>query len=521
MHASGAPRPVLRRGPAALLGVVSVAAAVGAGHLTAAVVAPAASPLLAVAAAVVRLAPLPLVEFATSTFGTADKAVLLAGTVVALVGGAALAGLAARRRPGPAVAVVVGLGIVAGVAAGTAPGFSQLDLLPPLVAALVGRFAVRWLHRRLAPAPPAGPPPPAGIPRRRVLSGSAALGVVGAAAVVSGGAGQLLARGVDDSRAAVTRRLAAARVTPAAAVPPGADLTAFGATPFVTTNADFYRIDTALRVPALTAEDWTLRVHGLVDRELVLSFDDLLDRPLVERVLTLTCVSNDVGGGLVSTARFVGVALRDLLREAGVRPDADQLLSTSVDGWTAGTPVPVVLEPDRGALLAVAMNGEALPREHGFPVRMVVPGLYGYVSGTKWLADLELTTFAARRAYWVERGWAERAPVKTQSRIDTPRGRATVPAGGVAVAGTAWAQHVGVDRVEVRVDGGPWQDARLGAEVDRDTWRMWHAELELSPGPHVLQCRATDRSGATQTEQLAAPVPDGATGWHTVPITVS
>ncbi|HEX8519667.1 MAG TPA: molybdopterin-dependent oxidoreductase [Pseudonocardia sp.] len=359
------------------------------------------------------------------------------------------------------------------------------------------------------------------LARRRVLSGSAALGLVGAAAVATGGAGQLLGRGVVDSRAAVTRRLAAARVPPAPAPPAAADLAAFGAPPFVTSNADFYRIDTALRVPALTAADWSLRVHGLVDRELTLSFDDLLARPLVERVLTLTCVSNEVGGGLVSTARFVGVSLRDLLLEAGVRDGADQLLSTSADGWTAGTPTAVVLEPDRGALLAVGMNGEALPREHGFPVRMVVPGLYGYVSGTKWLADLELTTFAARQAYWAARGWAERAPIKTQSRIDAPAGAATVPAGRVTVAGTAWAQHVGVDRVQVRADGGPWQDAVLGAEVDRDVWRMWRAELELPPGPHVLQCRATDRSGVTQTEQRADPVPDGASGWHTVSITAA
>jgi DMSO/TMAO reductase YedYZ molybdopterin-dependent catalytic subunit len=204
-----------------------------------------------------------------------------------------------------------------------------------------------------------------------------------------------------------------------------------------------------------------------------------------------------------------------------VHGGADQLLSTSVEGWTAGTPTGVVLEPDRGALLAVGMNGEALPREHGFPVRMVVPGLYGYVSATKWLADLELTTFAARDAYWVQRGWSARGPVKTQSRIDVPDRSAELPAGRVSMAGTAWAQHVGVDRVQVRVDGGPWQDAQLAAEVNRDTWRMWRAELDLGPGRHELACRATDRSGATQPEERTSVVPDGATGWHTVVVTVS
>jgi DMSO/TMAO reductase YedYZ molybdopterin-dependent catalytic subunit len=257
----------------------------------------------------------------------------------------------------------------------------------------------------------------------------------------------------------------------------------------------------------------------MVDRELSLSFADLTARPLVERLITMTCVSNEVGGSLVSTATFVGVDLGDLLRAAGVRDGADQLLSTSLDGWTAGTPTALVLEPDRGALLAVGMNGEALPREHGFPVRMVVPGLYGYVSATKWLADLELTTFAARDAYWVQRGWAARGPIKTQSRIDTPRG--SVPAGRVQLAGTAWAQHIGVERVEVRADDGPWRPAELATEVNRDTWRMWRAEVDLAPGRHVLQCRATDRSGDTQPEQPRPPVPDGATGWHTVTVTAS
>ncbi len=442
-----------------------------------------------------------------------------------LVGVAVLAGLAARRRPWPAVAVVAVLGLLAGAAAWTAPSFAQLDLFPPLIATAAGVGAVRWLHPRLFPsdgrAGSTHDPGARRVTRRGLLHGSAALGVVGAAAVATGAAGQLLTRGVGDSRADVTGLLARTPVAPAPPVPPGADLTAFGAPPVVTSNADFYRIDTALRVPALSAADWSLRVHGMVDRELTLSFADLVARPLVERTLTLTCVSNDVGGDLVSTARFIGVDLRDLLRDAGVHADADQILSTSVDGWTAGTPTAVVLEPDRGALLAVGMNGEALPREHGFPVRMVVPGLYGFVSATKWLTDLELTTFAARDAYWVQRGWARQAPVKTQSRIDRPRGFAPLPAGRVVLAGTAWAQHTGVERVEVRADDGPWQAAQVATEVNHDTWRMWRAELDLAPGRHVLQCRATDRSGATQPEQRSSPVPDGATGWHSVVVTVT
>jgi DMSO/TMAO reductase YedYZ molybdopterin-dependent catalytic subunit len=320
----------------------------------------------------------------------------------------------------------------------------------------------------------------------------------------------------------VTDRLARARlVERAPAIPPRAAFPELGTPTFLTANPDFYRIDVALRVPAQRAEDWSMRIHGMVDNEIVLTFDDLLARPLVERTITLTCVSNPVGGPLISTANFIGVDLRDLLLEAGVRPGADQLYSTSVDGWYTGTPTDVVLEPGRGALLAIGMNGEALPPEHGFPVRMLVPGLYGYVSGTKWLTDLELTTFSAESGYWLERGWAQKAPIKTQCRIDTPRGFATVARGRVTVAGIAWSQPTGVSRVEVRMDGGAWQDAELATEVNADTWRMWRAPFDLAPGSHTVQARATDKNGVSQTEMRAEPIPDGASGWPATIFTVA
>jgi DMSO/TMAO reductase YedYZ molybdopterin-dependent catalytic subunit len=290
-----------------------------------------------------------------------------------------------------------------------------------------------------------------------------------------------------------------------------------GTTSFITANRDFYRIDTALTVPRMTAENWRLTVHGMVDRELELSYDDIRDRDLIERPITMACVSNDVGGSLVSTANFIGIPLRDVLDEAGVHDDADQLLSTSVDGFTAGSPIDDILDPGRGAMLAIGMNGEPLPQEHGFPARLVVPGLYGYVSATKWLTDLELTTFAAKEGYWIPRGWSARGPVKTQSRIDSPRDGATT-ATKVTVAGVAWAPTVGIDKVEVSVDGR-WQTARLGADVDLNTWRMWRVELDLPGGKHELAVRATDRTGATQTDRYAPPAPNGATGWHTISIT--
>lgn len=273
-------------------------------------------------------------------------------------------------------------------------------------------------------------------------------------------------------------------------------------------------------VPRIAAGDWRLRVHGRVRRELELDFRQLLARPLMERDITLSCVSNEVGGSYVGTARWTGVPLADLLREAGVEAGADQLVSRSADGFTIGTPTAVVLD-GRDTMLAVAMNGEPLPLTHGFPVRMLVPGLYGYVSATKWLVDLELTSFGDFDPYWVRRGWARQAPVKTMSRIDTPRPLARLAAGQVAVAGVAWAQHRGIRRVEVRADGGPWRPARLAAEQSADTWRQWVWPWEATPGRHTLEVRATDGTGATQPEDRAPPFPDGATGWHLVVVTVT
>jgi DMSO/TMAO reductase YedYZ molybdopterin-dependent catalytic subunit len=345
---------------------------------------------------------------------------------------------------------------------------------------------------------------------------------VAVGSIVAGGAGSLLRGGVDGSRESVTARLARVGLAERApAIPAGAAFPELGTPGFLTANPDFYRIDVALQIPVQRAEDWSMRIHGMVDNPVTITFDDLLARPLVERTITMTCVSNPIGGNLVSTANFVGVDLRDLLLEAGVRPGADQLYSTSIDGWYTGTPTDVVMQPDRGALLAVGMNGEALPFEHGFPVRMVVPGLYGYVSATKWLADLELTTFDAKPGYWLERGWAQRAPIKTQTRIDSPLGFATVPAGRVTIAGIAWAQHTGITAVEVRMDGGPWQRAELSTEVNLDTWRMWRTEFTLTPGSHTVQTRATDRSGTVQTESRADPIPDGASGWPATIFTVA
>jgi DMSO/TMAO reductase YedYZ molybdopterin-dependent catalytic subunit len=521
-HPARPSAPGIPRVAAGMIGGLAVGAALASGHLVAALISPSSSPFLAVGDTVIRFSPHLLTEFATTTFGTADKPVLLGGMAFVLAILAVVTGLLARRRPAPGVCVVVVLGLLGLGAVILAPAFAPRDLVAPGVALVVGVAVFGVLHslaRRTCS--PMGQQTGSGqVSRRAVLVGTSA--AVAVASLASAGAGQFFGRGVEDSRRRVTERLARLRLAERApAIPPGSAFPELGTPSFLTSNRDFYRIDVALRIPAQRAEDWALRIHGMVESELTLTIDDLLARPLVERTITMTCVSNPVGGDLVSTANFIGVDLRRVLLDAGVRPGADQVFATSVDGWYTGTPTDVVLEEGRGALLAVGMNGEALPPEHGFPVRMVVPGLYGYVSATKWLTDLELTTFGAESGYWLERGWAQKAPIKTQCRIDVPRGFATVPAGRVTVAGIAWSQLTGISRVEVRMDGGPWKEARLADEVNPRTWRMWRVEFELAHGSHTVQTRATDLKGDTQTEMRADPIPDGASGWPATIFTVA
>jgi DMSO/TMAO reductase YedYZ molybdopterin-dependent catalytic subunit len=343
----------------------------------------------------------------------------------------------------------------------------------------------------------------------------------GAAAVAAatGLAGQrLLSRfNVTALRAAV--RLPAPAV-PARPIPAGARLPVPGITPFLTSNSSFYRVDTDLVLPQVDPDTWRLRVHGMVAKDLEISFGELLRRPLTEADITLVCVSNQVGGHLAGNARWLGASLAALLREAGVRSGADQILSTAADGMTISTPLAVVID-DPDAMLAVGMNGQPLPVAHGFPVRMMVPGLYGYVSGTKWVTDLNVTTFAAQHAYWTQRGYAAQAPIKTMSRIDVPKPLAQLPAGRTAVAGVAWAPHRGIEAVQVRAGSGPWHEARLAAVPGIDTWRQWVWYWDAPPGVHQLQVRATDGSRITQTPRSAEPYPNGASGWDNLVVTVT
>lgn len=343
--------------------------------------------------------------------------------------------------------------------------------------------------------------------RRHVMRGIAGVGVL---AVAAGLAGRVLgasARSVAGERAEV--RLPPPNV-PVPPVDPAADLRIPGLAPYLTSNSDFYRIDTALTVPQVSKETWSLRIHGMVDREILLDYADLARRPSVERLVTLTCVSNPVGGDLIGNASWLGYRLDDLIAEAGPHPDADMVLSRSADGFTAGSPL-AALTDGRDALLAVGMNGEPLPVDHGYPARLVVPGLYGYVSATKWVTELEITRFDRAQAYWTRRGWSERGPIKTGTRIDTPRG--AVRAGKVTIAGVAWAQHRGIDAVEVQIDNGPWQPARLAAEPSVDTWRQWSYDWDAPAGTHTVRARATDGTGTVQTAEVADVIPDGASGY--------
>lgn len=506
----------------ALMGLVTAAVAIGAADLVAGIVDPQASPIVAIGQAVIDATPEWLKSFAIRTFGSSNKAVLLLGIGGVLLGIAIALGLASRRRVGAGIAGLAGLGAVGALAAITRPEAAPAGVLPSVAGAVAGVGMLLVLDHALSAASArrsggaSGDVGSGAVDRRRFF-----LTVAGGVAVAAaaGGAGRLFERRfrADESRAAV--RIPAPE-SPAPTPPPGIDLGIAKLGPFFTSNGRFYRVDTALLVPSVMAEDWRLRVHGMVDHELTIDYPQLLSRPLIERDVTLTCVSNEVGGEYVGNARWIGAPLRDLLKEAGIQQGANQIVTRSVDGFTVGTPTAVAMD-GRDAMLAVAMNGEPLPLAHGFPVRMIVPGLYGYVSATKWVVDLQLTTFAAFDPYWIQRGWAEQAPIKTMSRIDTPRQYARVPTGQVPIAGVAWAQHVGIDRVEVQIDDGAWAPTELAAEDTTDTWRQWVFRWDATPGEHRIAVRATDLAGYTQTEERAEPFPDGATGYHAVVVRVA
>ncbi|WP_244975934.1 molybdopterin-dependent oxidoreductase [Nocardia huaxiensis] len=499
------------RASAAAAGVLAAATVLAVGHLIAAFIDPAASPFYVLGATMVDHTPHALKDAAIRRFGSNDKAALFVSmAVVMLLGGAATGLLERRRHLGSAL--LIALGAVTTLAALQRPTATALFAVPISAGIVAGLLTLRLL----IPAPRTNDPA-SQLSRRRFLIVAGSVTVFAAAAAA--GTGQWLGARLRDVAADRARFVLPRPQSPAAPIPPQAQPAVESLTPFLTSEDDFYRVDTALQLPALTRADWRLRIHGMVDRTVEFDFDRLDSYPTVERILTLACVSNEVGGPLAGTARWLGYRLPDLLAQAGPHPDADMLLSRSIDGFTAGTPLSAVLD-GRDALLAIGMNGTPLPIAHGYPARLLVPGLYGYVSATKWVVDLEITRFDRTRAYWTDRGWSAHAPVKTASRIDTPAPFATLPAGPVTIAGVAWAPHRGIDTVEIQIDDTPWQQATLATEYSPDTWRLWTYRWPATPGTHTLRVRATDRTGHRQTDHRTPPFPDGATGRHQRVVTV-
>ena len=539
-------RPRTRRLAAAAAGAAAAVLGAGLGELVAALLAPESSPFSVVGGALIDAAPTWAKDTAIAWFGTADKVALLTGIALVLLVVAGAAGVLERRFAPWGALVLLALGAGAAVVAATRTGAGPLAWLPAIVAGLTAAITLRLLVRALSRAEAAGSiaehaeaeradaaaavtassgasghttpadtvdhetgREPGAVDRRGFFAWTGGAVAAGVLALVVANIARSGSRVVTAVREAV-RLPAPTRA--AAAVPAGAELGLTGLAPVVTPNDVFYRIDTALIVPQVDPADWRLRIHGMVAREIELTWDELLALPLEESWTTLACVSNPVGGDLIGNARWLGHPVRELLARAQPDADADMVLSRSIDGFTASTPLEALTD-ERDAILAVGMNGEPLPPEHGFPVRLVVPGLYGYVSATKWVVDLEVTRFDVAQAYWTTRGWSERGPIKLQSRIDVPRHGARLEAGDTTIAGVAWQQHVGIAKVEVQVDGGPWREATLASAISDDTWVQWSIPWNAERGSHRIRCRATNADGETQTAAVAPPAPDGATGW--------
>ncbi|HJP88270.1 MAG TPA: molybdopterin-dependent oxidoreductase [Candidatus Limnocylindrales bacterium] len=506
----------------AFAGAVAVGAALAVGELAAGVIEGIPSPLLAIAKFLVDIQPPGAKEVVVALFGTNDKtAFQVVIVIVALLVGA-LIGRLAVRRPDVASIVIVGF-----AGAGFAASLREPGAQATLALAAAGAEAVAGsmvLQRLIRLVPGSGAVAIKGIDtvdwRRRAILRSGGAIAVGSVAIGALGRYLLQQQQVPPPSSGVTVVPAKPADLPAGADIATADLTSAGLTPIVMPNDTFYRIDTAFVVPTVDRATWKLKVTGMVDREVELTYDELAALPIVEQYVTIACVSNEVGGNLVGNAKWTGVALRDVLEMAGVQAGADQLVGHSVDGFTAGMPVEWVMDQSRNPMIALQMNGEPLPRAHGYPARLIIPGLYGYVSATKWLSELELTTFDAFQAFWVPRGWAAKAPILTQSRIDVPRQGTDLKAGHVPVAGVAWAPDRGVSKVEVRIDQGDWAPAKLSAAISKATWVQWLYDWDATPGSHVIEVRATDGTGEVQTDQETPPPPDGARGHHRVTVAV-
>ncbi len=515
------------RGAWASAGVLAGLAGLAVSHAVAAGLNVRESPVVAVSEGIIRATPGSVVEPAIQLLGTWDKPVLLGIVVIVMLGAFIAAGLLARRsswQPTLIYLVLAGIALASVLTSSSTAVTGALPIAAGFITWVISLSILTEPLRRteaLETLPPgqsdastAALEKATGANRRSFLIRA---GGVAAATIAATSIGAYLGRGRGEVQAA--RELLKLPIA-MPEVPEGTKVGVDGIEPWRTPADEFYLIHTAIALPTITPDDYMLRIHGLVDRELNLTYKQLATRQFTEDWITLNCVSNPVGGDLIGNAWWSGVKMSEILAEAGVKSGADAVLQTSADGWTCGTPL-AALTDDRNAMLALGMNGEPLLVEHGFPVRMIVPGLYGYVSATKWLVDIEVTKFSDIEAYWTSRGWSEEGPVKMASRIDVPESGAEVSAGSVRFGGSAWAQHTGIAAVDISVDGGPWVAADLGEVPNDDTWVQWGATAEVGAGEHRVQVRATDKAGLQQTSVERDVVPDGATGWHSIPFSAA
>jgi DMSO/TMAO reductase YedYZ molybdopterin-dependent catalytic subunit len=521
---------------AGLAGIVSAGVFLAVAELVALIVARDGSPILAVGSFVIDVVPQPFKEFAITTFGEYDKIALLVGLGLGVVVASVMTGIAQFIKPPLGVIALAAAGALSAAAIVTRAGATPLASLAPVAGTIAGcillTFLVSRLRRRATATAVTDPVPPsirevAVEPERPTVHPKASetrsaldrrtffrvTAIAGAGALLVG-IGARVVNTATSSIAAVRKALKLPAPRSSVVIPDGAELDIPGISPLFTPNADFYRVDTALTVPSVDPQTWRLVIDGMVDQKVEVTYDELVGMGVDEYSITLTCVSNEVGGNLLGNAKWLGIPVRDVLKKAGVQSGADMVLSRSVDGFTASTPLTSLTDDGIDAILAIAMNGEPLPLEHGFPVRMVVPGLYGYVSATKWLTGLKVTTFDADEAYWTPRGYSAQAPIKFSSRLDTPRTGKPVPAGSTAVAGVAWAQTVGIDCVEVRIDDADWMSATLSSPVNDDTWVQWVIDWDAVPGTHYIAVRAVDKNGELQIEERAPIAPNGSSGWQ-------
>lgn len=499
---------------AALSGVVAAAVFLAIAELAALVFARGSSPLLTVGSFVIDIVPRWAKEFAIETFGANDKLFLLISLGVAVLVAALVAGVLQYLRPPLGVVLLVAAGVFAGATTITRAGATPLAVVPVILGLAAGVTILILLSRRLPSRRRTVDTDADGAPAAFDRRGFFRIAGISAAGAIVVGVGARIVNVTTSSITAIREALKLPAPKSTVTIPDGAEVDVDGISPLFTPNDKFYRVDTALTVPSVDPGTWTLTVDGMVGEQVTITFDELLAMGLDEYVITMTCVSNEVGGSLLGNAKWLGIPVRDVLKRAMPDSDADMVLSTSVDGFTASTPIDSLTDPDIDAILAVAMNGEPLPLEHGFPVRMVVPGLYGYVSATKWLTKLTVTTFDKDEAYWTPRGYDAKAPIKLSSRIDTPRIDKQVPTGPTKIAGVAWAQTVGIEKVEVSIDNGDWQSVNLSTAINDDTWVQWWLDWDATSGTHYVAVRATDKAGNLQIEEQAPIAPNGSSGWQ-------